>query len=222
MRYIIAICFLAFSLTACNTATKKDEKIDFTKSYETAAMALTDAQLAYDAAVASNDTTRIAAAKVQLEAAKTGYLKSKTYYTENGGIVKPEYEQLLVKTNTALGKAPNDTTTVAPALGAATYENDLKKEPLLAAKKIIDSGTFRASKKIKQASDAIATSQKQIQQVSDAVTDGEKQVKQNVTKANEDLTKVRDTTKKRIDEMKKQANDFRNLFKKKVDTGKQN
>lgn len=223
MKYITIIFLLTLGLTACNTETKKDEKIDFTKSYETAAIALTDAQLAYDAAVASNDTTRIAAAKVQLETAKTQYLKSKTYYTANGGIVKSEYEQLLVKTNTNLGKAPNDTTTVAPpSMATEKPVNDLTKEPLISAKKIIDSSTIRANKRIKQASDVVATGQKQIQQVSDAVTNGEKQVKQNMTKANENLTKISDTTKKRIDEMKKQANDFRNLFKKKVDTSKQN
>ena len=111
MKNIIIICLLAFSLTSCNTAQKSDEKIDFTKSYESAALALTDAKLNYDAALASNDTTRIAAAKIKLETAKTTYLKSKTYYTANGGIVNAEDEQMLGKTNIALGKPVNDTTT---------------------------------------------------------------------------------------------------------------
>lgn len=201
MKYIIAICFLAFGLNACNTPTKDEERIDFTKSYEAAAMALTDAQIAYDVAVASNDTTKIAAAKAQLETAKTGYLQSKTYYSANGGVVKDEYEQLLVKTNTSLGKAANDTTTVSPIL-------DLSNTPIATVKKVLDSGAINASKKVQRVSSAIST--------------GEKAVNQSVVKANENLTKARDTTKKRIEDLKKQTNAIKNLFKRPVDTSSKN
>lgn len=204
MKYIIAISLIVFGLTACNTATKNDEKIDFTKSYETAAMALTDAQLAYDAAVASNDTTKIAAAKTQLESAKTSYLQSKTYYSANGGVVKDEYEQLLAKTNTSLGKAPNDTTTVPVTKPVV----DLNNKPLATAKKILDSGTINANKKV--------------QRVASAITTGEKAVNQSVAKASENLTKAGDTTKKRIDEFKKQADALKNLFKRNTDTTRKN
>lgn len=208
MRYIAIICLFAFGLLACNTPTKDEERIDFTKSYETAAMALTDAQLAYDVAVASNDTTRIAAAKAQLESAKTSYLESKTYYSANGGVVKDEYEQLLAITNTSLGKAPDDTTTTAPALPVTKPVIDLSGTPIAIAKKILDSGTRNASKKV--------------QRVSDAITTSEKAINQGVAKTNENLTKVRDTTKKRIDEFKRQADAVKNLFKRPVDTSKKN
>jgi len=221
MKNIILVCLLAFSLTACNTATKNEEKIDFTKSYETAALALTDAKLNYDAAVASNDTTRIAAAKVQLETAKTTYLKSKTYYTANGGIVKTEDEQLLAKTNTALGKPANDTTTVAVQPTAETNKSlsNLEQTPVaVAAKKLLDSSKLNANKKIKQVSSAITTGENTVKHVSDAVNTGQNTVKSNVTKANESLTKASDSTKKRLEELKKQGSDLRNLFKRNADT----
>lgn len=206
MKNIIIICLLTFSLAACNTATKKEEKIDFTKSYETAALALTNAQLNYDAAVASKDTTRIADAKIQLETAKTNYLNSKTYYTANGGIVKAEDEQLLAKANTALGKPVNDTTTTMAA----------------AAGKFIDSSKVNADKNVKQVLGAIATGENKVKQISDAVTTGQNTVKNNVIKANESLKKANDSTKKRLEEIKKQGNDLLNLFKRKADTTKNN
>lgn len=206
MKNIIIIFLLAFGLAACNTATNKEDKIDFTKSYETAALALTDAQLNYDAAVASKDTARIAAAKIQLETAKTNYLNSKTFYTANGGIVKAADEQLLAKANTALGKPVNDTTTTIAA----------------AAGKFIDSSKVNADKKAKQLIGAIATGESKVKQVSDAVAVGQNTVKNNVIKANEGLKKVNDSTKKRLDEIKKQGNDLLNLFKRKADTTKNN
>lgn len=205
MKNIIIICLLTLGLAACNTATKKEEKIDFTKSYETAALALTDAQLNYDAAVASKDNARIAAAKIQLETAKTNYLNSKTYYTANGGIVKAEDDQLLAKANTSLGKPVNDTTTVATTAG-----------------KFIDSTRVNADKKVKQVIGAIATGESKVKQVSDAVAVGQTTVKNNVVKANEGLKKVNDSTKKRLEEIKKQGNDLLNLFKRKADTTKNN
>jgi hypothetical protein len=205
MKNIILICLLSFSLAACNTATKKEEKIDFTKSYETAALALTDAQLNYDAAVASKDTARIAAAKVQLETAKINYLNSKTAYTANGGIVKAEDEQMLAKANTTLGKPVNDTTTIAAA-----------------AERFIDSTKVNADKNVKQVIGAIATGESKVKQVSDAVAVGQNTVKNNIVKANEGLKKVNDTTKKRLEEIKKQGNDLLNLFKRKTDTTKNN
>jgi len=224
MKYIIAICLLSFGLTACNSSTKEEEKIDFTKSYESAALALTDAQLAYDAAVVSNDTARISAAKLQLETAKTTYLNSKTYYTSNGGIVKTEYEQLLAKTNTSLGKPANDTTTIAlPKTETTKPASGLDNTPIaIATKKFIDSSRVSANKKIQQVSDAVITGEKTVKQVSDAVATGESTVKKNVTKANENITKVSDSTKKRLEELKKQGNDLRNLFKRKADTSKKN
>jgi hypothetical protein len=205
MKNIILICLLSFSLAACNTATKKEEKIDFTKSYETAALALTDAQLNYDAAVASKDTARIAAAKVQLETAKINYLNSKTAYTANGGIVKAEDEQMLAKANTTLGKPVNDTTTIAAA-----------------AERFIDSTKVNADKNVKQVIGAIAAGESKVKQVSDAVAVGQNTVKNNIVKANEGLKKVNDTTKKRLEEIKKQGNDLLNLFKRKTDTTKNN
>lgn len=205
MKNIIIICLLTLGLAACNTATKNEEKIDFTKSYETAALALTDAQLNYDAAVASKDNARIAAAKIQLETAKTNYLNSKTYYTANGGIVKAEDDQLLAKANTSLGKPVNDTTTVATTAG-----------------KFIDSTSINADKKVKQVIGAIATGESKVKQVSDAVAVGQTTVKNNVVKANEGLKKVNDSTKKRLEEIKKQGNDLLNLFKRKADTTKNN
>ncbi|WP_231492015.1 hypothetical protein [Pedobacter sp. Leaf170] len=222
MKYIIALCFISFGLTACNTSTK-EEKIDFTKSYESAALALTDAQLAYDAALLSNDTARISAAKQQLETAKTTYLNSKTYYTSHGGIVNKDYEQLLAKTNTSLGKPANDTTKVAISNTEVITPSGIENTPIaVATKKFIDSSRVNATKKVKQVSDAVVTGERTVKQVSDAVATGGTTVKKSVEAANENFTKVSDSAKKRIEELKKQGNDIRNLFKKKPDTIKNN
>ena len=202
MKYIIAFFLIAFCLTACNTPIKTEEKIDFTKSYESAALALTDAQLLYEDALAGKDSLTIANAKAQLEIAKTTYLQSKNEYTANGGVENPEYEQLLAKTNTALGKAPNDTTTVAAA--APKPENSIIKVPLASASKILDSGSAKVNRKIER--------------VSNAVTASEQAVKQSVTTANKNLEKAADTAKKRIEELKKQTGTLRDFFKNKPDT----
>jgi hypothetical protein len=198
MKNIIVFCLIAFSLTACNTTTKTEEKIDFTKSYETAALALTDAQLLYDVAIVGKDSLKIANAKMKLETAKTVYLKSKDVYTSNGGVANPKYEQLLAKTNTTLGKGPNDTTTVINIASPKSVSSVIKA-PLATAVKMLDSGNVTVNKKI--------------QQVSKAAAVNEQAVKKSLTTAKQDLKKASDTTKKRIEEFKKQTGIIRDLFK---------
>jgi hypothetical protein len=198
MKNIIVFCLIAFGLTACNTPTKTEEKIDFTKSYETAALALTDAQLIYDVAIVGKDSLKIAIAKMKLDSAKTVYLQSKDVYTANGGVANPKYEQLLAKTNATLGKVQSDTTTLVK-MAAPKQLSNVIKAPLATAVKILDSGKFTVNKKIKQVSKAAAVS--------------EQAVKKSLTTAKQDLIKASDTTKKRIQELKKQTDVIRDIFK---------
>jgi hypothetical protein len=96
-RLLIAVLATAtISLNSC----KKDEpvaiaKIDFTQSYENAALALATAQKNYDAAVASNVPERIETATIELQSAQDKYIESKNTYIAKGGTVKSEYESYL-------------------------------------------------------------------------------------------------------------------------------
>jgi len=97
----LATCIL--SLSSCKkNETMAEAKIDFTQSYENAALALATAQKNYDAAVASNIPERIETAKLELKSAQDKYVESKNVYIAKGGTVKPEYETYLTTSSQTL------------------------------------------------------------------------------------------------------------------------
>jgi hypothetical protein len=99
MKKTLLIAVLAtaiISLDSCKkNETKAEAKIDFTQSYEAAALALADAQKNYDEAVASKVPDRIEAATLELQTAQDKYIESKNMYVAKGGTVKSEYENYL-------------------------------------------------------------------------------------------------------------------------------
>jgi len=102
-----ALSLSIFAAVACNNSeTASSDKIDFTQSYENAALALTSAQENYTSALATNDSTKINAAKQELETAKTNYVNSKNALVEHGGTVKQEYESKLTQSEETLSKLP--------------------------------------------------------------------------------------------------------------------
>ncbi|UQB67334.1 hypothetical protein [Epilithonimonas zeae] len=106
MKKTLLTLALAGIVMTANSCKKNDDsttKIDFTQSYEDAALALSNAQKNYEAALATNDPVKIEAAKKELQAAQQKYVESKNTYVAEGGTVKPEYENYLTTSTQALG-----------------------------------------------------------------------------------------------------------------------
>ncbi|MFT4204064.1 MAG: hypothetical protein QM610_09145 [Chitinophagaceae bacterium] len=119
MKKIIHLT-LALSLLAaiaCKNNDATTQKIDFTQSYENAALALTSAQDNLTAALATNDTARINAARKDLETATSNYETSKNNLVQHGGTVNQAYEAKAAQSSSVLAKAvaaltaASDTTT---------------------------------------------------------------------------------------------------------------
>lgn len=73
----LALAGLVLTANSCKKNETSDVKIDFTQSYEDAALALATAQQNYQEAVASKDPARIEAAKIELQKAQDKYVESK-------------------------------------------------------------------------------------------------------------------------------------------------
>ena len=84
----LALAGIVLTANSCKKNESSDIKIDFTQSYEDAALALATAQKNYEEAVASNDPARI---------------ESKSVYVAEGGTVKAEYENNLATSTQILG-----------------------------------------------------------------------------------------------------------------------
>lgn len=104
----LALAGLLLTAASCKKNETSDVKIDFTQSYEDAALALSTAQKKYDEAVASNDPVKIEAAKAELQIAQQKYVDSKNVYVAEGGTVKPEYETYLTTSTQVLGTTKAD------------------------------------------------------------------------------------------------------------------
>ncbi len=208
MKFIILIFLFALCFIGCTNPTNTNQKIDFTKTYEDAALTLTDAQLLYDDAIASKDSSKIADAKAKLDSARTVYLTSKTYYVANGGLPNAVHDELLFKTNNILGKAPNDTTTTLIIAAAKVIGADSAQSQINKAVKLVNGGAAVATKKIQRVADVVATS--------------ENVARQAITDANKKLKNTADTTRKRIEQLKKETNALKDLFRRKADTTRSN
>ena len=99
----LALAGIVITANSCKKNDDSNVKIDFTQSYEDAALALANAQQNYQAAVASNDPARIEAAKIELQKAQDKYVESKSVYVAEGGTVKAEYENNLATSTQILG-----------------------------------------------------------------------------------------------------------------------
>ena len=109
-KTLLTLAFAGLVLTAnsCKKNDTSDAKIDFTQSYEDAALALSNAQKNYNEAVATKDPVKIEAAKAELQKAQAKYVDSKKTYVSEGGTVKPAYENYLVTATQTLGTPKSD------------------------------------------------------------------------------------------------------------------
>lgn len=106
----VAAAFTILSTVACKSNDSATEnKIDFTQSYENAALALSSAQNNFTTALASHDTAKINIARKELQTATTNYVNSKNSLIQHGGAIKQEYETSLTQSEQALSKASSST-----------------------------------------------------------------------------------------------------------------
>ncbi len=195
-----ALSFSILAAVACKNNDATSQKIDFTQSYENAALALTSAQNNYNTALTSNDTSKINIARKELETATTNYVTSKNDLIKNGGTVKQEYESNLTKSEQTLSKIiPAATTSTKPdsAIGGKVGQ-------------AINNGT----KKVDDTKNAVhSTATNVIDKANNAVQNiaaKKAKTQDNIKKAGENFQKNIEDTKAKG---KKLNEDVKNLFK---------
>lgn len=195
MKKTLLTLALAGIVLIANSCKKNDDstaKIDFTQSYEDAALALSTAQKNYEAALATNDPVKIEAAKKELQAAQEKYVESKKVYVAEGGTVKPEYENYLTTSTKVLG-----------ATASEAIKNVTKGSDSIISGAVLNAVENRAAE-VKNKLDAEKA--KITEETKKTVDD----VKASANKTKEDFKKSADETKKsaneEIDKAKKSLN----------------
>ncbi len=190
----LALAGITLTANSCNKTETAETKIDFTQSYEDAALALSTAQKNYEAALATNDPVKIEAAKKELQAAQEKYVESKTAYIAEGGTVKTEYENYLTTSAQVLG-----------AEASSTINNVVKKSDSIISGTVataVENKTTEVKNKLN------AEKAKLTEDAKKTVSD----VKASADKTKEDFKKSTDETKKaaneEIDKAKKSLNNL--------------
>ncbi|MPS73406.1 MAG: hypothetical protein E2590_09695 [Chryseobacterium sp.] len=195
-KTLLTLALAGIVLTA-NSCKKNDDstaKIDFTQSYEDAALALSTAQKNYEAALATNDPVKIEAAKKELQAAQEKYVESKKVYIAEGGTVNSEYENYLTTSTKTLG-----------ATASEAIKNVAKGSDSIISGAVSNAVENRAAE-VKNKLDAEKA--KITEETKKTVDD----VKASANKTKEDFKRSADETKKsaneEIDKAKKSLNDL--------------
>ena len=193
---LLALAGIMLTANSCKKNDASNVKIDFTQSYEDAALALLTAQKNYDEAVAANDPLKIKSAKKELQAAQEKYLESKNIYVAEGGTVKSQYESYLVISAQTLGTQRPD-----------SVSNVIKKYDSII--------TGKTNAKIENTANEVkskvnAEKGKLVEDANKRVSDA----KNTTEKAKADIKKSEDETKKTTEEkINKAKQDLDNLFK---------
>ena len=192
----LALAGIVMTANSCKKNDDSNVKIDFTQSYEDAALALANAQQNYQAAVASNDPARIEAAKIELQKAQDKYVESKSVYVAEGGTVKAEYENNLATSTQILGNTSTGIVNNVIKRTDSIITGKTNAEIDNTAKEIKEKVNAEKAKLVEDAN----------KKVSDAKVEAEK------VKA--DLKKSTEETKKAANEkIDKAQTDLNNLFK---------
>jgi len=192
----LALAGIVMTANSCKKNDTANVKIDFTQSYEDAALALATAQQNYQAAVASNDPARIESAKIELQKAQDKYVESKNVYVAEGGTVKAEYENNLATSTKILGNTSSGIVSNAIKKTDSIITGKTNAEIDNTAKEIKDKVNAEKAKLVEDAN----------KKVSDAKVEAEK-VKADLKKSTEETKKA---ANERIDKAQK---DLNNLFK---------
>lgn len=192
----LALAGLLLTATSCKKNETSNLKIDFTQSYEDAALALATAQQNYQEAVASKDPARIEAAKIELQKAQDKYVESKKVYVAEGGTVKTEYENNLATSTQILGNSSTGIVSNAIKKTDSLITGKTNAEIDNAAKEIKDKVNTEKAKLVEDANKTVADT------------------KAAAEKAKTDLKKSTEETKKAANEkIDKAQKDLNNLFK---------
>jgi len=199
-KTFLALSFLGLILfnQSCNK-NESNVKIDFTKSYEDAAMALSSAQKNFTEALASNNPAEIKAARKQLEEAQTKYITAKNTYISGGGKANADYENVLTSTKKSLEKSKE----AVSDLGAAAATETKATNAVSQTAEKINGSIEKADAKINEIKDK-ATADKA--KVDNAV----KNTKTNIQQTNDNLKKTAEDTKENLNKTKQ---DLKNIFK---------
>lgn len=192
----LALAGLLITATSCQKTETSEVKIDFTQSYEDAALALATAQQNYQEAVASKDPARIEAAKIELQKAQDKYVESKNVYVAEGGTVKTEYENNLATSTQILGNSSTGIVSNAIKKTDSIITGKTNAEIDKTANEIKDRVNTEKAKLVEDAN----------KKVSDAKVEVEK-VKADFKKSTEETKKA---ANEKIDKAQKDLND---LFK---------
>ena len=192
----LALAGIVMTANSCKKNDTANVKIDFTQSYEDAALALATAQQNYQAAVASNDPARIESAKIELQKAQDKYVESKNVYVAEGGTVKAEYENNLATSTKILGNTSSGIVSNAIKKTDSIITGKTNAEIDNTAKEIKNKVNAEKAKLVEDAN----------KKVSDAKVEAEK-VKADLKKSTEETKKA---ANERIDKAQK---DLNNLFK---------
>lgn len=192
----LALAGLLLTAVNCKKNDTSDVKIDFTQSYEDAALALATAQQNYQEAVASKDPARIEAAKIELQKAQDKYVASKKVYVAEGGTVKTEYENNLATSTQILGNSSTGIVSNAIKKTDSLITGKTNAEIDNAAKEIKDKVNTEKAKLVEDANKTVADT------------------KAAAEKAKADLKKSTEETKKAANEkIDKAQKDLNDLFK---------
>ena len=192
----LALAGIVMTANSCKKNDDSNVKIDFTQSYEDAALALANAQQNYQAAVASNDPARIEAAKIELQKAQDKYVESKSVYVAEGGTVKAEYENNLATSTQILGNTSTGIVNNVIKRTDSIITGKTNAEIDNTAKEIKEKVNAEKAKLVEDAN----------KKVSDAKVEAEK-VKADLKKSTEETKKA---ANEKIDKAQK---DLNNLFK---------
>lgn len=192
----LALAGLLLTAESCKKNDTSDVKIDFTQSYEDAALALATAQQNYQEAVASKDPARIEAAKIELQKAQDKYVESKKVYVAEGGTVKTEYENNLATSTQILGNTSTGIVSSAIKKTDSIITGKTNAEIDKTANEIKDKVNTEKAKLVEDANKTVADT------------------KAAAEKAKADLKKSTEETKKAANEkIDKAQKDLNNLFK---------
>lgn len=190
---ILALAGLVLTANSCKKNDTSDVKIDFTQSYEDAALALSNAQKNYDEAVATNDPKKIEIAKIELQKAQEKYVESKKVYVAEGGTVKPAYETYLETSSQTLGTAKPDIVSIVIKKSDSLITSKTNAQIDNTAKEIKDKVNAEKTKLVedatKQVSDAKVAADKAKADLKKKTEETRKSANDEINKAKEDLNK---------------------------------
>ena len=185
----LALAGLLLTATSCKKNESSDVKIDFTQSYEDAALALSTAQKKYDEAVASNDPVKIEAARIELQKAQAKYVDSKKVYVSEGGTVKPEYETYLVTSTQVLGTQKSDIVSNVIKKSDSIITGKANAEIDSKAKEIKDKVNTEKAKLVEDANKTVADTKAAAEK---AKSDLKKKTEETKKSANEEINKAKE------------------------------